>query len=141
VSVLTADELAGWAVNVAGVGAATGALAREDVARGFGSLLAVGVVVAAHKGRGLSGAHVDGDHIRVRQDGVGRLVRVHRLGAHRGHEEGGGAGEKRHRARPDRRHPNFVAGEEGRGRDGIGKGGRAGVSGTAGLCTFCYSRS
>lgn len=107
---LTADELAGRAVDVAGVAAAAGALAGEDGARGRRPLLAMGVVVAAHVGGGRAGAHVHGDHVRVRHDGV---VRVCRLRAHCRDEEGsgGGAGEQqRRRELPDRRHGNLVAG-------------------------------
>lgn len=101
---LTADELAGRAVDVAGVPAAAGALAREDGARGFRPLLPMGAVVTAHVGGGRAGAHVYGDHVGVRRDGV---LRVHRLGSHcRDNEEGGDQG---HSGPPDGRHLSLGA--------------------------------
>ena len=93
---LTADELAGRAVDVAGVPAAARALEREDVALGLRSLLPMSVVVAGHVGRG-----VYGDHVGVRRDGV---LMVHRLGSHCRGEEGGDQG---HGEPPDGRHPQF----------------------------------
>jgi len=96
---LTADELAGRAVDVAGVPAAARALEREDVALGLRSLLPMSVVVAGHVGRG-----VYGDHVGVRRDGV---LRVHRLGSHCHGEEG--EGEQGHGEPPDGRHLSLGA--------------------------------
>jgi len=83
-------------VNVAGVAAAAGALAHEDAAHGLRPLLAMGVVVAAHVGGRRAGAHVEGDHVRVRQEGVVRL------GARRRDQEG--EQRRRRREQPDGRH-------------------------------------
>ena len=89
-------------MDVAGVAAAAGAVADEDGAHGLRPLLAMGVVVAAHVGGRRAGAHVDGDHVRVRQEGVVRLARVDRLGAHRRDQEG--EQRRRRREQPDGRH-------------------------------------
>lgn len=96
---LTADELAGGAVDVAHVAAAARARARLD--RAVGARRRVVLVVAARHGGRRAGGHVDGDHVGVPQDGA---VRAQRLGAHRDDEESGGGEQQRRRGRPDGHH-------------------------------------